>query len=54
MVIEFNPEIGKLVEDNDGYCPCAIFKNEDTLCPCKEFREQESGTCNCGRYKKGE
>lgn len=52
MLVEIKPDIGILVEENDGYCPCAIEKNEDTLCPCKTFREQESGVCECGRYKK--
>lgn len=49
---EINKEIGKLVEECDGYCPCAVERNEDTLCPCKDFREQESGVCCCGRYEK--
>lgn len=52
-IIEVNPDIAKVVQDNDGYCPCAIWHNEDTLCPCKEFREQEKpGPCNCGRFEK--
>ena len=51
-VKEINPDIGKLVEQCDGYCPCAVERNEDTLCPCKDFREQESGVCVCGRYEK--
>ena len=33
--------IGELVKANDGYCPCAVLKNEDTKCQCKEFREQK-------------
>lgn len=49
---EINHEVAKLVEANDGYCPCAIEKNADTLCPCKEFREQPSGICCCGRFEK--
>lgn len=41
------------VEENQGYCPCAVFKNDDTECMCKEFREQETpGTCHCGLYEK--
>lgn len=53
--IEVNPDIGKIVRDNDGYCPCMIEQNEDTLCPCKEFREQtKPGPCNCGRFEKVE
>ena len=52
-IIEINPDFAKAVENNDGYCPCAIDKNPDTLCPCKDFREQiEPGECICGRFKK--
>lgn len=54
-VIEVDPSIADLVEQCGGYCPCAIYQNEDTLCPCKEFREQtEPGVCHCGRYEKVE
>lgn len=52
MIIEINPDFGAIVEANDGYCPCAIEKNEDTRCMCKEFREMVEGECHCGRYKK--
>lgn len=52
-VIEVNPEFAKVVEENNGYCPCAIWQNEDALCPRKEFREQASpGPCTCGRFEK--
>ena len=48
-----NQEIQDAIKDNDGYCICAVSKNEDTKCMCKEFREQQtSGTCHCGLYKK--
>ena len=40
------------VADNNGYCPCRVVKNADTKCMCKEFREQASGVCHCGLYKK--
>ena len=54
-VVEINPEFVELVKQNDGYCPCAVFKNEDTVCPCKDFREQTcEGPCVCGRYEKVE
>ena len=54
-VIEVDPGFRELVADNGGYCPCMIYKNEDTLCPCKEFREMnEPGECHCGRYEKVE
>lgn len=53
--VEINSEFKTLVEENDGYCPCAVFKNEDTKCPCKGFLEQtEPGPCCCGRYEKVE
>ena len=42
------------LEQNGGYCPCAIEKSEDTKCMCKDFREQESGECHCGLYVKEE
>jgi hypothetical protein len=50
---EVDPSIKKLVDDNGGYCPCAVLKNADTRCVCKEFREQQTpGLCHCGRYEK--
>lgn len=52
-IIEVDPDFAKIVEANDGYCPCAIYQNEDTRCICKEFREQDvPGPCNCGRFEK--
>lgn len=52
-IIEVDPEFGKVVHDNGGYCPCSVWRDEDALCPCKEFREQETpGPCNCGRFVK--
>ena len=48
-------EIRNKLEENGGYCPCRVTKNEDTKCPCKEFREQtELGECCCGLYYKVE
>ena len=44
-------DILQAVKNNDGYCPCAIVKNEDTKCMCKNFRElTENGICHCGLY----
>lgn len=51
---DFVEEMRKLIAANDGHCPCAIIKNEDSLCMCKDFREQESGECHCGLYIKSE
>ena len=52
-ITEVNPNIRILVEQNDGYCPCAVIKTEDTKCMCKEFKEQkEPGKCHCGRFIK--
>ena len=51
---EFADSIRKAVRDNNGYCPCAIERNNDTKCMCKEFRDQvargESGYCHCGLW----
>ena len=49
---EYASKIRKKLEENSGYCPCKIIKNEDTRCMCKEFREQEEGMCHCGLYLK--
>lgn len=49
---EIDPSIKKLVEDNDGYCPCAIEQTYETRCMCVAFREQAIGKCLCGRYEK--
>lgn len=54
-IIEINPDFAKVVAENDGYCPCAIWREPDTLCMCKDFREQEEpGPCHCGRFEKVE
>jgi len=46
-------EITNDVVNNDGYCPCLSYKNQDTKCICKEFRDQNfEGFCHCGRFKK--
>lgn len=50
---EFVREIRQKLEENSGYCPCKLIKNEDTKCLCKEFREQKTeGECHCGLYIK--
>lgn len=54
-IIERDPSFKKLVEENDGYCPCLVLRNEDTRCMCKDFREQKHpGVCHCGRFEKVE
>lgn len=55
-----NPDIKKYnevttaVKKNDGYCPCMVFKNENTKCMCVAFKENfkagKVGPCHCGRY----
>jgi hypothetical protein len=50
--IELVNEIRQKIKENDGYCPCAIQKTEDTKCMCKEFREKTEGECRCGLYIK--
>lgn len=45
-------EIKQKLKENDGYCPCSLFRTKDTKCMCKEFREQKSGMCHCGLYVK--
>ncbi len=48
-------EITKAIEENDGYCCCAVIKDKDTKCICKDFKEQkEEGLCHCGRFCKVE
>ena len=61
MKIKLNPNaekvaaIRKAIKENDGYCPCAVFKNEDTRCMCKDFRDKIAygieGKCHCGLYE---
>lgn len=52
-IIQVNHSIAELVQQNDGYCPCAVQRTPETKCICKDFIEQkESGLCHCGRYEK--
>lgn len=48
-------EVRKALKETGGYCPCAVFKTDDTECMCKDFREQISqgiiGECKCGLYE---
>ena len=47
-------EFEQRLKDNDGYCPCSIFKTKDTKCMCKQFRDQikakQPGSCHCGLH----
>lgn len=59
LIIKKNPDeqeyikITQAVKDNDGYCPCMIFKDENTKCICTEFRDQDfTGFCHCKRFVK--
>ena len=40
----------KMIERNDGNCPCSGNTSEDKKCPCSNYRL--SGDCCCGLYKK--
>ncbi len=52
---EFYDRITKRVKENDGYCPCMLFKDETTKCMCLDFREQNTpGYCHCERFYKEE
>ena len=54
-IVEIDKDFKRLVDENDGYCPCLIERNEDTKCMCKDFREQtHPGVCHCGRFEKVE
>lgn len=48
-------EVRWALERNGGYCPCALFKTDDTKCMCKDFREQIAngipGKCHCELYE---
>lgn len=47
-------EFEQKLKNNDGYCPCSIFKTKDTKCMCKQFRDQvkakQPGSCHCGLH----
>lgn len=49
---ELVKEIKQKLKENNGYCPCSLFKTKDTKCMCKEFKEQDIGECQCGLYVK--
>lgn len=51
---EFVKSIKEQLKANNGHCPCAIEKTQDTKCMCKEFRKMMAdgvlGACHCGLY----
>lgn len=52
-------QVLKAIQNNDGYCPCAVLKTPDTKCMCKDFKDKIddpcfTGYCNCQLYKKEE
>lgn len=49
---ELVQEVRQALAANDGYCPCKLFRIDDTKCICRDFREQELGQCHCGLYIK--
>jgi ferredoxin-thioredoxin reductase catalytic subunit len=61
MKIRVNPNreivdaLRAALKQTGGYCPCEIFKNDDTKCMCRDFRDQISkgipGECHCGLYE---
>ena len=52
---ELVKEIRKQLKENNGYCPCALIKDENTKCMCADFREkiknQIPGECICGLFE---
>ena len=46
-------EVIEAVDANEGYCPCALTKEDDTKCMCKIFRDEvNTDYCHCGRFYK--
>lgn len=40
----------KMIERNDGNCPCSGNTSDDLKCPCSNYRNYNE--CTCGLYKK--
>ena len=40
----------KMIERNEGRCPCSGNTSEDLHCPCSNYRLHSE--CTCGLYKK--
>lgn len=47
--------IQEKLEENEGYCPCALLKEPENKCMCQDFKDKIEagyiGECNCGLYK---
>lgn len=56
IIVNADKELVELIrsrlKENNGYCPCALEKTDDTKCMCKEFRDKTEGYCHCGLYIK--
>ena len=40
----------KMIERNEGKCPCSGNTSKDLHCPCSNYRLYDE--CTCGLYKK--
>lgn len=40
----------KLIERNEGKCPCSGNTSEDLYCPCSNYRYNNE--CICGLYRR--
>ena len=40
----------RMIERNNGNCPCSGNTSEDLHCPCSNYRLYDE--CTCGLYKK--
>lgn len=38
-------EIQEALKESNGYCPCAVIRDESTKCPCHELRT--NNICHC-------
>lgn len=41
-----------LIKANEGYCPCRLEKTPENKCMCLDFKNQKSGVCHCGLFRK--
>ena len=54
FILNPNNKVGnvllKMIERNEGKCPCSGNTSEDLHCPCSNYRLYDE--CTCGLYKK--